>query len=301
METTRPLWQTISERALPEGGFAPYAGKAFDVEATAWGILALLAGDPAHARIAPACRRLREVQQPDGSLTAAGVSGAHWPTALGLLAWKKAGLHAAEAERALSFLLAARGNHPPAESDAPTGHDPSLHGWPWTAGTHSWVEPTSLAILALRAAGAAENGRVREGVRMLLDRQLPKGGWNYGNTTVFGQELPPMPAHTGQALCALAGIAPEAEVRRSIAQAVAATDRAVTPFSFCWGLFGLRAWGVPVAGVPERIAAILARQGRYGAYATSLLAMLAFVEAVGGDLLHFLLAGPASGGGGPEG
>ena len=45
---------------------------------------------------------------------------------------------------------------------------------------------------------------------MMLDRQLPHGGWNYGNTYVFGRELRPMPESTGAALTGLAG---QVEVR----------------------------------------------------------------------------------------
>ncbi|MCA9481876.1 MAG: hypothetical protein KC545_16145, partial [Nitrospira sp.] len=40
---------------------------------------------------------------------------------------------------------------------------------------------------------------------MLIDRQLPHGGWNSGNTLVFGKELLPLPECTGIALQALAG------------------------------------------------------------------------------------------------
>ncbi len=292
MRTATSWSKALAERSLPAGGFAAFPGKAFDLESTAWAVLALHAGDHGHGLIAPACRRLGEAQGPEGFLAAAGVAGACWPTALGVLAWKKTGGFEAETDKAVAFLLAARGNHPAAAADSPTGHDLSLQGWPWNMGTHSWVEPTALAILALRAAGREADERVSEGVRMLLDRQLPRGGWNYGNTTVFDRELHPMPANTGQALCALAGIARETEVRRSIAYSETALGGAATPFSFCWGLFGLRAWDVPVEGIPERIEAIIARQGRYGPYATPLLAMLALAREANGGLLDYLLADP---------
>lgn len=284
------ILKELSARSLPMGGFTVFPGKSFDLESTAWSVLALRAADSAEELIPPACRRLRDAQQPEGCLLSAGIAKAYWPTALGALAWKKADGFEDEANKAIAFLKAARGNHPPAENDSPVGHDPALNGWPWNEGAHSWVEPTSLAILALRTAGQANDDRVQEGVRMLIDRQLPGGGWNYGNTTVFGQELHPMPAHTGQALCALAGIASASEIRRSIAYAEDALAQMTTPFSFCWSLYGLRAWKIHVARIPEHVAAIMARQSRYGAYATPLLAMLALAQAVNGDLLDFLLA-----------
>ena len=76
--------------------------------------------------------------------------------------------------------------------------------------------PTSLAIIALRVAGLGDHERVQEAKRLLLDRQLPDGGWNYGNTKVFGQELHPMPETTGVALSALSGSVSREEITVSL-------------------------------------------------------------------------------------
>ena len=84
------------------------------------------------------------------------------------------------------------------------GHDPTLIGWPWVAETHSWLEPTALAILALCREGLGDHPRVRQGVSLILDRAIPSGGWNYGNRAVFGRTLRPQPGPTGLALLALA-------------------------------------------------------------------------------------------------
>ena len=35
-----------------------------------------------------------------------------------------------------------------------TDMDTELKGWPWSAGTFSWVEPTAYALLALKKLGA---------------------------------------------------------------------------------------------------------------------------------------------------
>ena len=86
------------------------------------------------------------------------------------------------------------------------GHDPNLVGWPWVEATHSWLEPTALAILALCRGGLAEHPRVKAGVDLILDRALEAGGWNYGNKAVFGTELRPQPGPTGLALLALAAV-----------------------------------------------------------------------------------------------
>ena len=81
------------------------------------------------------------------------------------------------------------------------------------SGTHSWVEPTAINVLALRSADQAGHPRCREAVKLLLDRQLPEGGWNYGNTTVLGHVLRPQVQPTGLALAALAG---ETDIRPKV-------------------------------------------------------------------------------------
>jgi hypothetical protein len=86
--------------------------------------------------------------------------------------------------------------------------DRDVSGWPWVPGTFGWVEPTSLAMIALKlastsGAGSAGRARVEDGERMLLDRACVDGGWNYGNRRVLGADLDPYPDTTGLALLAL--------------------------------------------------------------------------------------------------
>ena len=82
------------------------------------------------------------------------------------------------------------------DEEETTGHDTNLKGWSWRSDTFSWCEPTSMAMMALEVAGYGGHPRLIEAQRLLLDRQIPGGGWNYGNTTVFGQVLNPMPEST---------------------------------------------------------------------------------------------------------
>ena len=139
-----------------------------------------------------------------------------WPTFPTVLSWKKVGGFDFEIERAVKFLLSTSGKHWEKQEKSIFSHDPCLIGWPWVENTHSWVEPTSLALLALKICGYAGHPRVVEAVRMILDRQLPEGGWNYGNTGVFGKTLRPEPESTGLALTALAGLVKPSDVDLSI-------------------------------------------------------------------------------------
>jgi hypothetical protein len=100
--------------------------------------------------------------------------------------------------------------------------DNSLQGWSWVDDTFSWVEPTAAALLALktcRAKGIVVAGldkRIRDGEAVLLDRLCVTGGWNYGNSNVFGQQLPAHIPTTAMALLALQDRAGEAFVERSL-------------------------------------------------------------------------------------
>jgi hypothetical protein len=68
--------------------------------------------------------------------------------------------------------------------------DGFLVGWPWVPATFSWVEPTAWALASLQACGHKDHPRVAEGLAMLADRQCADGGWNAGNPSMLGQELP---------------------------------------------------------------------------------------------------------------
>jgi len=236
------LLQRLIEGAH-EGAWAyGYRGRGLDAEATALATLALTAHERAPRLVHEGLDRLAALQASDGGVPIRDdVPNPRWPTSLALLAWARGGeAFAQPRERAVGYLLRHRGK---SFSRTPLfGHDPTLVGWAWVDDTHSWVEPTAWAVAALRATGRAAHERVREGVRVLLDRCLPEGGWNYGNTRVMHHVLRPFPATTGVALVALAGEGRGEEVDRSLAylREVAPTLRA--PLSLGWAVLGLRAW-----------------------------------------------------------
>jgi hypothetical protein len=160
-----------------------------------------------------------------------------------------------------------------------------LKGWPWVGETHSWVEPTATAVMALRVTGHGPHDRVKEAVRMLLDRQLPHGGWNYGNTLVFGTELHPMPESTGAALTGLAGTVDREAVLPSLTYLHGQVARLRTPISLGWSLLGLAAWRMSPPNKATLVERCLANQERYGEYETSALCLL-FLGAIAAEPDH---------------
>ena len=273
----------LSSRLLPDGGILNQSGGQFHVDATAWGILAFRGAGGEQAILERHRARLMREQGTDGRVWVHREhSESYWPTALAILAWQDSPMSHAAQSRAVRFLLETTGVHYPRKSGEPAAHDPLLKGWPWVGGTHSWIEPTALAVIALKATGYGQHDRVREAIRMMLDRQLPHGGWNYGNTLVFGRELHPMPESTGAALTGLAGAVAQDTVSRSLEYLQGEVDRLRTPISLGWGLLGLAAWDLWPSNGAALVERCLANQSRYGEYDTSALCLL-FLGALAGE------------------
>lgn len=219
------------------------------VEPTVLGCLALLAteSEPPSQQtmslVTKSARWLATLQQRDGSLgLCSSLDIPRWPTAYALLQWSALTSTKSWRERAVAWLLGRAGVTFKKVPGSPIGHDTTIAGWPWVADTHSWVEPTAIALLALRREGLASNDRVREGIRMLRNRAISTGGWNYGNNTVFGNTLRPRPAPTGLALLALAGLNPSPNIEPAIAYLLRVLPTIRSAQSQCWGLLGLTAW-----------------------------------------------------------
>jgi hypothetical protein len=218
-------------------------------EPTAIGALALLA----HRRDAaaqPLVDRLIDWQCAAGNV---GIESTQmepgWPTATAVLAWRAAQQssifevdYVSAIDRALAWILATKGTL--GEHVERLGRDTTIHGWPWVAGTYSWVEPTAMNLLALKHSRFAQNRRAREAVLLLVNRMFDSGGCNYGNTIVFGQILRPHVQPTGIALLALAQ---EDDATGRIARSIEYLQRELSAetatASLCYGLLGLAAQG----------------------------------------------------------
>jgi hypothetical protein len=260
---------------LSNGGFPYHAGEEARPDATAWAIISMSAYEFDEESCARGREYLVSQQAPDGRVS---ISPAHpdaaWPTPLGILAWESSSHFRQAQELAIHFLLNFSGRHIPKPTGQYFGHDPSIVGWPWIADTHSWVVPTALALLALQEVGLGNHSRAIAGREMLLNRQLTRGGWNYGNTIVFSKELNPLPECTGIALQALAGMTLIRKIQRSLDYLLDELPHLRTPISLGWALLGLGAWGFKPDNTENLIRANLQRQERYGPYSLPSLALL---------------------------
>jgi hypothetical protein len=233
---------------------------------------------------------LASIQQRDGSV---GISALQpdpkWPTSLAVLLWmamrramtsqsasNQASPYDRPLDNAVTWTLSARGSA--GSRKAHIGHDTTLVGWSWAADTHSWLEPTAMFVLALKAAGLADHPRAREGVRLLVDRLLPNGGANYGNTIVLGQPLLPHIQPTGLALLALAG---ESCADPRIEQSLAYLERELThdtpAASLGYAVLGLTSHGRRPPEADEWLCAAFQREMRRGPspYKLALIALAA--------------------------
>ncbi len=235
----------LASLAHADGGWGYAPGQPAHLEPTCFALLAL----------APEVERFRAVF--DAGLAAlqrcAGADGfyrldrgrpeAVWPTSLALFTQTVLGLNADGCVRSAAALLALRGR--PCESRMDEeAHDINIKliGWPWAENTFSWVEPTAWAILALRRAGHGDNARVAEGTTLLLDRTLENGGANYGNRTVLGRPLEPLPGPTALMLLALQGRADDPRVQKSLAYLRGAALEGDDLEHLCWARLTLDAY-----------------------------------------------------------
>jgi hypothetical protein len=262
--------------AAPIGGYHP-EGEAAS-EPIAWCAVSLAnAGRNDSAKVA--AEWLAKRQAADGSVGVTESQDApYWPTALAMLGWRAVDA-AAYAERIARGAQWALEQQPwTRPRDPKFGHDTALAGWSWAPATHSWLEPTAFFVVALREAGYADNARRLEGMKLLVDRLLPSGGANYGNTVVFDQELLEHPHSSGVVAWALAGEAvDDKRLEKTIQRLKLVTERPTGAASLAWAARGLAAHHQADAATAEQIASklTLSIEKNAGLHKTAMLTLAA--------------------------
>jgi hypothetical protein len=288
------LAETLRSRQMKSGGWAYFDSVQESLEATCLAELAL--APERHANSSEAILFLLKSQLSDGGWPAfLGDSEGSWTTALALCTLNSTGDFTAAREKAFRWLYAERGREGHwfwrwkfKTSDRNVRFDPDKYGWPWVTGSASWVIPTAFSIIAIEQFTVCNRSeesekRIHLGVEMLLDRECVDGGWNSGNSLVYGVPLRPHVEATAIALLALQDEQRIEMVHKSLSwlrQNAASVD---SVSSLAWCILTLFVYQESVEPLKNRLATIMGdgREVRNNAtLATALLALKC------GEMIH---------------
>ena len=288
------LAETLRSRQMKSGGWAYFHSVQESLEATCLAELAL--APERHANSSEAILFLLKSQLSDGGWPAfLGDSEGSWTTALALCTLNSTGDFTAAREKAFRWLYAERGREGHwfwrwkfKTSDRNVRFDPDKYGWPWVTGSASWVIPTAFSIIAIEQFTVCNRSeesekRIHLGVEMLLDRECVDGGWNSGNSLVYGVPLRPHVEATAIALLALQDEQRIEMVQKSLSwlrQNAASVD---SVSSLAWCILTLFVYQESVEPLKNRLATIMGdgREVRNNAtLATALLALKC------GEMIH---------------
>ena len=262
------LAETLRSRQMKSGGWAYFDSVQESLEATCLAELAL--APERHANSSEAILFLLKSQLSDGGWPAfLGDSEGSWTTALALCTLNSTGDFTAAREKAFRWLYAERGREGHwfwrwkfKTSDRNVRFDPDKYGWPWVTGSASWVIPTAFSIIAIEQFTVCNRSeesekRIHLGVEMLLDRACVDGGWNSGNSLVYGVPLRPHVEATAIALLALQDEQRTEMIQKSLSwlrQNAASVD---SVSSLAWCILSLFVYQEPIGGLRNRLATII--------------------------------------------
>jgi hypothetical protein len=256
---------TLVSRRASGRGWGHFQTGQISVEATCLASLAL--AGMLNARSVGANEALMRLQNGNGSWPAfAGDHYGCWTTALAMIVVGFYGGSRNIVERGARFLIATKGYEAHwlwrwkfKLADTQARFDPDKYGWPWLPGAGSWVIPTAFALIALKqfvscTPSETARQRIRTGVEMLFDRACLGGGWNAGNSVVYGAPLTPHVEPTAIALMALQDEPPNEIIRDSLAWLKRQTQNLAAISSLAWSILSLFLYGVPVGELKRRLA-----------------------------------------------
>ncbi|MGH7572272.1 MAG: prenyltransferase/squalene oxidase repeat-containing protein [Gemmatimonadota bacterium] len=251
-----------------DGGWGAARGGPSATEPTALAVMALRGADDEGADGERGLAWLRDRQRKDGSWPATDqVPMASWMTSLAVLALTGSPTDRSRATAGARWLLEQEGRPVPWVTRLlflffpkynVTELDLDLRGWPWFEDTFGWVEPTACALIALKSLRddlpeSPTRSRIEEGERMILDRVCKGGGWNYGNSRVYDEELWPFPDTTALALLALQDRPELPEVRSSLQALDGMVARNESLLATSLAALCGRAYGRPVDALSARL------------------------------------------------
>jgi len=248
----KKLTESLLEFRLNDGGFPYRRGNASSGEPTIFATAAFWASDMSLPETEKTLAWLLASVNPDGSI---GMSptlkteGIWMSPHFAILMHHLAKLP--ERDRAIKFILEFKSETYEQKEDI--DQDNSLIGWPWVNGTFGWVEPTAWALIALNIFGLENHPRCIEARKLILDRRIAGGGWNYGNRYVCHSDLLPFRDTTALALLALRGFVEENLLKSSIEILEKESSDLEALYSLAWSVICLDVFGKDVSKLQERL------------------------------------------------
>ena len=262
------LIQELHRRELPDGGWSFSGSSQMSLETTCLASFSVLAEQPSSAPhvVWP----LLHAQLSDGSWPSfVGDGEPSWTTALAICVLNSANDSSGARERGQSWLLKTKGREGGwfwrwkfKLADRAVRFDPDRYGWPWLPGSASWVIPTAFSVIAIKQFTACSRTevserRIRLGVEMLLDRTCVEGGWNSGNSVVYGVPLRPHVEATAIALLALQDERRTETIQRSLAWLKQQATVINSGSSLAWCILSLFVYQESVEALKNRLATIM--------------------------------------------
>ena len=258
----------LQQRQMESGGWSYFVSGQESIEATCLSALGL---SPERDGIsARAVDFLFKSQLKGGAWPAfCGDTEGSWTTSLALCTTIVTN-HTSEAcERALKWLLAEKGEEGHwlwrwkfKTVDRDVRFDPDKYGWPWSHGAGSWVIPTAFSVIAIKqytvcARREASEARIRLGVEMLFDRACVDGGWNSGNSVVYGVPLRPHIEATAIALLALQDEQRNEVVEKSLLWLRRRAATVESASSLAWTILSLFTYRESIEELQDRLAIMI--------------------------------------------
>lgn len=288
------LLKELKRRELPHGGWSYSTSRQVSLETTCLVNLSLLAERPFGA--SQVIRTLLGWQLSDGGWPSfIGDREPSWITSLAICVLNSANDSSSARERGQSWLLKTKGREGEwfwrwkfKSVDRAVRFDPERYGWPWLPGSGSWVIPTAFSVLALQQYTSCSRSdesekRIRLGLDMLMDRVCVDGGWNSGNSVVYGVPLRPHVEATAIALLALQEEPRTEVIQRSVAWLKEQAIIVNSSWSLAWSILSLFVYQAPVAHLQTKLAALIGDGSEIRDNATLATALLALKC---GEMIH---------------
>ena len=260
--------QELRRRELSGGGWSFFRSLQVSLEATCLASFSVLAERPSSAP--HVVRPLLHAQLSDGSWPSfIGDEEPSWTTALVICVLNSANDASGARERGHSWLLKTRGREGNwlwrwkfKLADRAVRFNPDRYGWPWLPGSASWIIPTAFSIIAVKQFTACSRSEISErrsrlGVEMLLDRVCLGGGWNSGNSVVYGVPLRAHIEATAIALLALQDEELTPAIQASLDWLKQKSSGIDSAESLAWCILSLFVYQEPVEHLKARLATLI--------------------------------------------